>query len=83
MAVHPDHRLKGHGKQLLDWGLRRADDENVDVKLLSSPNAELFYERSGFRAIGEGNLPPLADIEFGPVMEWSRREEARHKSKGN
>jgi predicted N-acetyltransferase YhbS len=83
MAVHPEHQLKGHGRQLLDWGLQQAEEEKVDIRLLASPNAKLFYERSGFQAIGEGNFPPLTHIEFGPVMEWRSREEARHEDKVN
>lgn len=43
----------------------------MDIRLLSSPNAQAFYEAYGFTAIGLGNLDPLADVESGPVMDWS------------
>jgi ribosomal-protein-alanine N-acetyltransferase len=51
MAVHPDHRNKGIGKQLLGKALR--DDEVAFLEVrVSNLAAQKIYEHFGFKNIG-------------------------------
>jgi len=62
MAVLPEHRDKGIGKQLLQLVLQEAATQNLDtVYLHAQVTARAFYEKHGFSARGdifyEANIP--------------------------
>lgn len=48
LATHPDHQGRGAGKLLLDWGVKKADDEGLITYLDASQVARPIYERRGF-----------------------------------
>jgi GNAT superfamily N-acetyltransferase len=64
-AVHKDYAGRGIGRELVQWGLDRAREENVHASVTSSYENEKFYLRCGYDEIvgncseGEGN--PLAE----------------------
>lgn len=58
LATHPDHQGRGAGKLLLDWGLKKADDEGLVTYLDGTQMARPLYEKNGF--------------EVKKAIEWDR-----------
>ncbi|KAJ4342392.1 hypothetical protein N0V87_001010 [Didymella glomerata] len=58
LATHPDHQGRGAGKLLLDWGVEKADDEQLVTYLDATQVAKPIYEKRGF--------------EVRRVVEWDR-----------
>lgn len=54
LSVHPEHRLRGHGRRMVDWLGRRLNRRRnamvVDV-IESDLAAQKFFHRTGFLAI--------------------------------
>lgn len=48
LATHPEHQGRGAGKMLLDWGLKKADDEQLMTYLDGTQVAKPIYEKRGF-----------------------------------
>lgn len=59
LATHPDHQGRGAGKLLLDWGVKKADDEGLVTYLDATRVARPIYEKRGF--------------EVKRVIEWDRK----------
>ncbi|KAF2032517.1 hypothetical protein EK21DRAFT_98908 [Setomelanomma holmii] len=59
LATHPEHQHRGAGKLLLDWGLKKADEEQLVTYLDATGRARGMYENRGF--------------EIKRVCEWDRR----------
>jgi predicted N-acetyltransferase YhbS len=78
-AVHPDHQGQGFGRELVEWGIRQAERENVHASVMSSDGSDQFYLRCGFEQIvgnateGEGN--PLRGVKGGAILFWFPKEE--------
>ena len=51
LATHPDHQRRGAGKILLDWGVKKADDEHLITYLDCSSVARPMYEKAGFKLV--------------------------------
>ncbi|KAF7174475.1 hypothetical protein CNMCM5623_007358 [Aspergillus felis] len=49
LATHPQHQGKGVGKALLDWGVRMADERNVQIYLEATPEGYPLYSKCGWR----------------------------------
>ncbi|MFW6091644.1 MAG: GNAT family N-acetyltransferase [Actinomycetota bacterium] len=59
LAVDPDLRRRGRGRQVLEAGLRRAGRSEVGVHLETMNEENLgFYRRLGFEVSGERQLAP-------------------------
>lgn len=52
MATDPAYQGKGAGSQLIRWGTKQADEQNVEAYLEASPEAVPLYEKLGFREAG-------------------------------
>ncbi|KAF2797597.1 hypothetical protein K505DRAFT_322482 [Melanomma pulvis-pyrius CBS 109.77] len=67
-ATHPDHHRKGAGTMLLNWGLKKADEEGLVTYLDTTTLARPIYEKHGFTVV--------TAIEFdrrpwgGEGMDW-------------
>jgi GNAT superfamily N-acetyltransferase len=48
LATHREHQRRGAGKMLLNWGLRKADEEGLTTYLDATGVARGMYERAGF-----------------------------------
>lgn len=59
LATHPDHQGRGAGKLLLDWGVKKADDEGLVTYLDASQVARPIYQKRGF--------------EVKRIIEWDRK----------
>lgn len=54
MATHPDHRNKNAGKFLMEEGIRKLQNKNAELLWCNGRLvATSFYERLGFKLIGE------------------------------
>lgn len=73
LAVHPDFQGKNIGRQLVQWGLDKAQDEGVCASVISALGKDEFYLKCGFTEqhgnAGQGEGNPLAGIE-GSNMYW-------------
>jgi WD repeat-containing protein 48 len=51
LATHPDHQGRGAAKLMLDWGLRKADEEGLVTYLDASVTGRVVYEKRGFKLV--------------------------------
>ncbi|KAI7715111.1 hypothetical protein KC353_g6337, partial [Hortaea werneckii] len=51
IATHPQYRGRGAGSMMINWGLERADQDNVEAYLEASPEAVSLYEKLGFENV--------------------------------
>ena len=49
----PEHRRRGAGSKLLQWGLDLADREQLDICLIAMPLGLELYEKYGFERLHE------------------------------
>lgn len=52
LGVCPDARGRGVGRELIQWGLDRSDEEAVPTVLEASNAGAILYKKYGFREIG-------------------------------
>lgn len=69
--VHPDHRRRGVGSLLVEWGTKKADEMGVEAFIEATVNAEPLYKRHGFATMNEFKLKPC---KSNPGEEWTRLE---------
>jgi GNAT superfamily N-acetyltransferase len=67
LAVDPAHQGRGVGKKLAEWGIKKAEEEQIWASVASTRGKEPFYqkvcgfdEEYGSASMGEGN----------PLREW-------------
>ncbi|KAL1306606.1 hypothetical protein AAFC00_005289 [Neodothiora populina] len=73
LAASPAHQGKGYGKELVTWGVQRAERENLTVSLISAAGKEGFYRRCGFGepvgwASEGGEENPIHKVPGGAIM---------------
>jgi WD repeat-containing protein 48 len=51
LATHPDHQGRGAAKMMLDWGMQKADEEELVTYLDSTVTGRPVYERRGFALV--------------------------------
>jgi predicted N-acetyltransferase YhbS len=72
--VHPAFRNRGFGRELVEWGLKKAHEEGVHASVISSDSKEPFYFNCGFDSIvgsmtdGEGNPLGSRNVRGGAIM---------------
>lgn len=54
--THPEHRHKGIGRAILDWGLAKADGLGLDSWLNASSFGFRLYQSVGFLTYGSNNV---------------------------
>ncbi|PGH19364.1 hypothetical protein AJ80_04004 [Polytolypa hystricis UAMH7299] len=54
LATHPDHRRRGIGKLLMEWGTDIAERLNLPVYLEATYSGLPLYEKLGFQTLNEG-----------------------------
>lgn len=67
LAVDPVHQRRGIGRQLVEWGLQQARQEQVPVGLEASLKGVGLYERLGFRRVNRMELLPEITVD---AMLW-------------
>lgn len=79
LGVHPDYQGRGVGRELVRWGLERAEKDGVCASVISAKGEDEFYRKAGFSlqdgsaTAGKGN--PLAGVEGGNI--WWKMLEAK------
>lgn len=62
-CVDPDVKGQGVGRLLVQWGLKRAQDERIKASVISSDGSDAFYIKCGFDEVignaNEGDENPL------------------------
>ncbi|KAK5631816.1 hypothetical protein RRF57_007530 [Xylaria bambusicola] len=51
--AHPDYRRKGIGQQVMDWGMKKADDLGLELFLDATPLGKPLYKKNGLVCIEE------------------------------
>ncbi|KAI9880639.1 MAG: hypothetical protein M1830_001643 [Pleopsidium flavum] len=72
--THPDHRRRGAGNLLMDWGTRKADELGLESFIEASDMGRWLYVHHEFRIMGEGDIQPYISEEE-KSEEWKRYEE--------
>ncbi|OCK80860.1 acyl-CoA N-acyltransferase [Lepidopterella palustris CBS 459.81] len=72
LAVHPKYQGRGLAKELVQWGLDKADAAGVCASVIASESGYGLYKRMGFTTEvgrcteGEGN--PLGELKSGAIL---------------
>lgn len=80
LAVHPGFQGRGVGRDLVQWGLERAEEEGICASVVSAKGKDGFYRKAGFDLLegsatsGKGN--PLAGVEGGNI-HWRVPKKAK------
>lgn len=62
MCVHPDYQYRGHGRELVKWGLDRAKEERIPSVVVAAEGKERFYQRCGYQeTVGVMSQTELVD----------------------
>jgi ribosomal protein S18 acetylase RimI-like enzyme len=70
LAVHPEHQGSGWGSQLVRHGLARAQAMNLPSYLeTTNPRNIAFYQRHGFKLVGERSVAGGGPMVWGMVTE--------------
>ncbi|KAL8648730.1 MAG: hypothetical protein Q9210_004811 [Variospora velana] len=56
LVVHPEHRRRGIGSQLINWGVKEADRLNLETYIEATDLGKLTYEACGFVYAGTNYL---------------------------
>ncbi|KAK7903157.1 hypothetical protein LTR67_001174 [Exophiala xenobiotica] len=56
VGTSPKYQKQGAASQLLNWGVERADDQDLAIYVEASPAALRLYEKHGFREVGRLQL---------------------------
>jgi len=70
--THPDYRRHGAGDMIMEWGINKAAEMEVEMWLDASVYGIPLYKKHGFVIVNENNLKPEADGE--PDEEWKKIE---------
>ncbi|KAL8669398.1 MAG: hypothetical protein Q9168_006010 [Polycauliona sp. 1 TL-2023] len=71
LVVHPEHRRRGVGSQLINWGVKEADRLNLESFIEATDLGKLAYEACGFVYAGT-NYMESAKRNASP--EWKELE---------
>ncbi|KAF3020623.1 hypothetical protein E8E14_011680 [Neopestalotiopsis sp. 37M] len=69
--VHPDYRRRGIGQQVMDWGVKKADEMGLDFFLDATAMGRPLYEKNGFIYVEENVTKPTMDS---PDETWKEME---------
>ena len=67
--THPGYQRKGVGKLIMDWGVKRAVDLDIETWLDASPFGKGLYEQFGFTTVEQLNITPQQDP---PNEAWAK-----------
>jgi GNAT superfamily N-acetyltransferase len=71
LAVHPDFQRKGVGGELLQWGLKQAQDRGEKVYLEATEAGFGLYSKKGFDIVGMMVVRDKEDEMAGRCMLWT------------
>lgn len=59
--VHPDHQRLGVGRLIMDWGIRKAAEMDVEMWLNAWTYGRRLYESCGFVTVNHYRIEPQSD----------------------
>lgn len=51
LGVHPKQQKRGFATELIDWGIRRAEEDKLPAVVTMAPGLEGFYAKHGFKVL--------------------------------
>ncbi|KAE8374287.1 acyl-CoA N-acyltransferase [Aspergillus bertholletiae] len=69
VGVDPTFQRQGAARRLMEWGMERAEKENLPVYLSATPAGQPLYKSLGFRTVGKWIWRPNQDSEW-DIMQW-------------
>lgn len=69
--THPKYRRRGVAQQIMDWGMKKADDLGLEFFLDATPPGKPLYEANGFVCVEENVTAPTMD---NPDDKWKEME---------
>ena len=70
--THPNHRRRGAGRLLMEWGTKKADELGLTSYIESTESGRPLYEAQGFYVEGDIDLDATTD---NPSEEFTRMRE--------
>ncbi|KAI9881207.1 MAG: hypothetical protein M1830_007185 [Pleopsidium flavum] len=67
--VHPEHRRRGAGSLLTEWGIRKADEMGVEAFVESTDDGKPVYAQHGFAVMNDFDINPTIPD---PSEEWKK-----------
>ncbi|KAK0739452.1 hypothetical protein B0T21DRAFT_400567 [Apiosordaria backusii] len=71
IATRPDYKGSGAGRLLMEWGIRKVDEEGYAAYLEATPQGKPLFEKYGFR------VEEVAEHVDGNYVECSMRRDAK------
>ena len=73
LAVRPEYQKCNVGRELVKWGLDKAEEEGICASVISAEGRERFYGKCGFDVgpvgwSGEGKRNPLEEVPGGLIF---------------
>ena len=88
LFTHPEHRRRGVGSLIMNWGLERADKLGLESFIEATAAGKPCYERFGFEVIDTNQLHvekknpskewKEAESQLLPFTWWSMYKPAKH-----
>jgi Acetyltransferases len=68
----PEYRRRGIGHMFMEWGLKRADEKDLEAWIEAAPTAVPFYEAHGFVQMETTHLNPERPVSLSAsdAAEW-------------
>jgi len=81
LGVDPRFQRKGVGKQLLQWGVKRSNEEGIPIGLVASPVGCKLYRSVGFENAGIPEIGglPIKDAMMVRWPNWTKRDASMQK----
>src|SRR5690349_10210836 len=72
-SVHPDQRHRGVVKEMIKWGLQKADKLGLETFVESTDHAKGFYEAHGFENIRDFSLDAEMSEPTDDFLAWKQK----------
>lgn len=69
MGVHPSHRHRGVGSLLMTWGIKVAQESNLESFIEASESGRMLYEKFGYRMLMKITV---SAAKHNPSDEWRK-----------
>ena len=70
--VHPEHRRRGAGTLLIDWGFKKADELGIEAFVEAVDDGVPLYERCGYHYMNTTYMHSTVDH---PSPQWQQLEQ--------
>ncbi|KAI0005786.1 acyl-CoA N-acyltransferase [Xylariaceae sp. FL0662B] len=74
LGTRPAYQGKGIGRELVQWGLSRADEAGLEAAVAASPAGVSLYTKMGFDALETYQIPSVSYLETSMLRQPKRTE---------